>query len=128
MNFLQSFNPITHKLKHEVINLTIKSGDNQALGAIDLREGEVIGILADTDGTEKTNNNMCFLGIQDGRKQYHEEPVSVEFYKLPANGYTGIRALSFNGGQKLYAEVTTLKDVTADTQVQVVFVVKQERK
>lgn len=128
MEFLQGFNPLTHVLKHEVVNLTIANGSNKAIGSIDVREGEVIGVLADTDGTEKANNNMCYLGIQDGRRQYHEEPVSIEFYKKPANGYSGIRPLQMTGGQKLYAEVSTLKNVTAATQIQVVFIVKQQRK
>lgn len=127
MNFLDNFNPHTEKLKHEVIDLTIESGSSTAIDSINVREGEIIGILVDTDGTEKANNNLCSLAILDGGRQYHEEAVSLEFYKKPANGYSGIRPVSIPAGQKLYAQLTAIKNYTADVKVQVVFIVKQNK-
>lgn len=128
MNFLDNFNPHTEVLKHEVLNLTIPNGSNTTTESINVREGEVIGVMVDTDGTEKASNNLLSIGILDGGRQYHEEPVSTEFYKKPANGYSGLRPISIPGGQKLYAELTALNNYAADVKVQVVFIVKQPKK
>lgn len=110
---------------HDIVSVAIASGANTASERISLREGKCIGVIVFTDGTSKAGNNLISIGLKDANKGFVEEPVHVDNYAQPANGYEGLRPVNFIAGRTIYCEFTALNNVPAKTNFQVVFVIDQ---
>lgn len=110
---------------HDILNISLLAGEDLKAAQTTLREGKVIGVICYTDGTESNNNNIVNLALKTAGKGYIEEPVHVHNYKHPDNGYAGLRPVNFIAGKNIYAEITALKKVAAETNFQIVFVIDQ---
>lgn len=108
---------------HDVVNAVMLDTTDFISVKASLREGRVIGIIVFTDGTENANNNLISVGFKSATKGYEEEPVHVNNYKQPANGYEGLRPVNFIAGRTIYAEFSALNKVGADTAFQIVFII-----
>ena len=112
---------------HDIVSVSITALADSASQRISLREGQCIGVIVYSDGTETADNNLISLGLKDASKGFVEEPVHVHNYQHPTNGYTGLRPVNFIAGRTIFCEFSAIKAVTAQTNFQVVFVIDQSQ-
>ncbi len=110
--------------KHKTISLTIKNTEKIAEGQLRLPAGTCIGVVAENDGNG--NSSPINLSIQDGGNEV-VETMNYKFLKKTSGGRwtDSVMPIEFQCDMTIDVKISTVTAVTADTTIDVLFIIKK---